>query len=810
MAVVAVPAASQQVGRFLIEREIGRGAQGRVYLARDPRLERTVALKTLRLAPAHGTGTQDRVRRLLEEALHVGRLQHPNIVALHDAIEQNGVPWLVFEYVEGRTLEALVRDGPLAPERAVRLVRQVLAGVGHAHAQGVLHRDLKPGNVIVTRDDVARVMDFGIAARSADTQKSTGSLTGTPAYLPPEVIGGAKFTKAGDIYGAGLLLHELLTGAPAFSGETVYAILHQVGSGEVPRPSRVRPGVPERLDSVVATATARDPARRYADCEAMAAALAEWAEPAPAEEGDGSRASTVAFLLRRMRHKSDLPALASTIGSINAIVAAEDQHTTVLSNAILRDVSLTGKLLRVVNAAYYKQFGGAVSTISRAVSILGFTRVRNIALSLVLFEHLQNKAQAAHLKDEVAAAYLSGTIALRLVERSRITDAEEAFICAMFRHLGRLLVAFYLPEEAEAIARAAAAKGIAEERAVVEVLGVGYADIGQGVAREWNLPDVIVRSMEPIDPQVTATAALKQDTLRTVADYSGRLSDLARTGDERVRQSGLEVLSQRFGGAIPSSEANLRSLVRESVEVLGGDADFAAAGLSKADAVSQARQFGGGEPPDTLVMEALAEDAPETHTLVDEPYIAPVSAEGAPVAAPDDPERRRRLLSAGVQDITESLAGDCRLGDLMPMILETLYRAIGYKRALLLVRDPERNCLRARHGFGVDAETLVKSGFAIPVSPHKDVFYAAVSQGLDLCVEDRDAENIRHRVPAWYRDAIDARGLILFPVLVKKRVVALIYADADDPALLRYRPEELSLLRTLRNQAVLALMHAAS
>jgi len=342
------------------------------------------------------------------------------------------------------------------------------------------------------------------------------------------------------------------------------------------------------------------------------------------------------------------------------------------------------------------------------------------------------------------------------------------------------------------------------------VLGVGYADIGQGVAREWNLPDVIVRSMEPIDPQVTATAALKQDTLRTVADYSGRLSDLARTGDERVRQSGLEVLSQRFGGAIPSSEANLRSLVRESVEVLGGDADFAAAGLSKADAVSQARQFGGGEPPDTLVMEALAEDAPETHTLVDEPYIAPVSAEGAPVAAPDDPERRRRLLSAGVQDITESLAGDCRLGDLMPMILETLYRAIGYKRALLLVRDPERNCLRARHGFGVDAETLVKSGFAIPVSPHKDVFYAAVSQGLDLCVEDRDAENIRHRVPAWYRDAIDARGLILFPVLVKKRVVALIYADADDPALLRYRPEELSLLRTLRNQAVLALMHAAS
>jgi len=808
---VAVPAAAQQVGRFLVEREIGRGAQGRVYLARDPRLERTVALKTLRLAPAQGTGTQDRVRRLLEEALHVGRLQHPNIVALHDAIEQGGVPWLVFEYVEGRTLEALVREGPLAPERAVRLVRQVLAGVGHAHAQGVLHRDLKPANVIVTREDVARVMDFGIAARSADTQQPTGSLTGTPAYLPPEVIGGAKFTKAGDVYAAGLLLYELLTGEPAFSGETVYAILHKVGSGEVSRPSGVRPGVPERLDSIVATATARDPARRYADCEAMAAALAEWADPAPAAgEGDGSRASTVAFLLRRMRHKSDLPALSSTIGSINAIVSSEDQHTNVLSNAILRDVSLTGKLLRVVNAAYYKQFGGAVSTISRAVSILGFTRVRNIALSLVLFEHLQNKAQAANLKDEIAAAYLSGTIAVRLVERSRITDAEEAFICAMFRHLGRLLVAFYLPEEAEAIARAAAARGEGGERAVVEVLGVGYADIGQGVAREWNLPDVIVRSMEPLDAQVKATAALRQDTLRTLADYSGRLSDLARSGDERVRQAGLDALSQRFGGAIPSSEANLRSLVRESVEVLGADADFAAAGLAKADAVAQARHFGGGDASATLGMDTLADEAPETRTLVDEPYRVPAPGEGMPAAAPDDPERRRRLLSAGVQDITETLAGDFRLGDLMPMILETLYRAIGYKRALLLVRDPARGSLRARHGFGEDAEALVTSGFAIPISPHKDVFYAAVSQGLDLCVEDRDAENIRHRVPAWYRDAVQARGLILFPVRVKKRVVALIYADADDPALLRYRPEELSLLRTLRNQAVLALMHASS
>ncbi len=807
MAARAVPAASQKVGRFVIERELGRGAQGCVYLARDPHLERTVALKTLRQSPARDAGELARVARLLEEARHVGRLQHPHIVALHDAIEEGGVPWLVFEYVEGRTLADLVREGPLAPERAVRLARQVLSGVGHAHAQGIFHRDLKPGNVIVTRDDVARVMDFGIASRAADATAPPGRITGTPAYVPPEVIGGGAFTKAGDVYAAGLLLHEMLTGKPAFAGDTVYAILNQVAHGELPPASRVKPGVPERLDSVVATATARDPARRYADCEAMAQALSEWAEPAAGEEGGDPRASTVAFLLRRMRHKSDLPALASTIGSINAIVSGEDQHTSVLSNAILRDVSLTGKLLRIVNAAYYKQFGGAVSTISRAVSILGFTRVRNIALSLVLFEHLQNKAQAAHLKDEIAAAYLSGTIAVRLVERSRITDAEEAFICAMFRHLGRLLVAFYLPEEAEAIARTAATRGISGERAAVEVLGVGYADIGQGIAREWNLPDVIVRSMEPLDENVPANAALRQDTLRTVADYSGRLSDLARTGDERVRKAGLEALSQRFGGAIPSSEANLRSLVRESVEALGADEDFAAAGLARADGLAKARAFG-GEAEKTQVMAAPAAEAMEASTLVDEPYVAPVTADGAPAAAPDDPERRRRLLSAGVQDITETLAGEFRLADVMPMILETLYRAIGYKRALLLVRDPARGSLRARHGFGEDADTLVRAGFAIPISTQRDVFFAAVSQGLDLCVEDRDAENIRHRVPSWYRDAIAARGLILFPVQVKKHLVALIYADADDPALLRYRPEELSLLRTLRNQAVLALLHA--
>src|SRR5262245_48691014 len=187
MAAVLQPRTPRRIGRFQIERELGRGAQGAVYLATDTRLGRQVAVKTLHVEAA---GAEDLVRTLLDEARIVSTLAHPNIVALFDAGEENHEPYLVFEYVEGKTLGSLIREkGRVAPARAVDIALALARGVGYAHARNVVHRDLKPANVILTRDGVPRLMDFGIAQQgAAQSADPDAPLWGTPSYMAPEYI----------------------------------------------------------------------------------------------------------------------------------------------------------------------------------------------------------------------------------------------------------------------------------------------------------------------------------------------------------------------------------------------------------------------------------------------------------------------------------------------------------------------------------------------------------------------------------------------------------------------------------------------
>lgn len=164
------------------------------------------------------------------------------------------------------------------------------------------------------------------------------------------------------------------------------------------------------------------------------------APPAPAADpAQSRRQEVVEFLLRRMRHHSDFPVLSQSLSEINQVVANRDEDVGTVANVILKNFSLTNKLLRLVNAAYYSQFGGTISTVSRAVVILGFDAVRNVAATLLLLEHLDGHAQAAQLKDEINAAYLSGLLARSLIAQAGGREGEEAFICAMFHRLGRLL-----------------------------------------------------------------------------------------------------------------------------------------------------------------------------------------------------------------------------------------------------------------------------------------------------------------------------------------------------------------------------------
>ncbi len=800
MAGAAAPAGGQRIGRFEIVRVLGKGAQGTVYLARDTHLEREVAVKTLRFEHTDAAVRGQRVRTLLDEARIVSKMQHPNIVTLHDAGEDKGTPYLVFEYVEGSTLATLIREkGRLAPAQAADIALQVLRGVGYAHAKDVIHRDLKPANIIITAQGVPQVMDFGIARHAADVATGERTLYGTPSYMAPEYVASYQYTTVSDLFSIGMVLYEMLTGQPAAKMPTAVETLYRIVNLPFPPPSELNPEIDEKLNGIVVKSIAKDPGERYQSAEQMAEALAAWLEPASEASSEGTQ-GTLEFLLRRIRHKSDFPALSATIGTLNRVIASSDrERTSVLCNAILKDFGLTTKLLKLVNAAYYNQFGGGVSTVSRAVAILGFDGIRNVAASLMLFEHMQNKAQAAALRDELAATYFSAVLAREFVHKTGVRDAEEAFVCAMFHRLGKLLVAFYLHEEAHAIERLMQSRRIDRERAAIQVLGIPYEDLGMGVARKWNFPDKIVNSMRPVAEALRSRVDDETDTLRALASMANGVSDVVRTDSgPEARARGLAAVVAKFGEGIAVDHEKLALVVDDSVKALSRDAEFLGFNTGRTPFFESVRSWSAER------QEAAANDA--AATLVDATQLAtfePTGLFGAPgaAAAPSD---RRGVLAAGVQDITETLVSSHKLNDVLRIILETMYRGIGFSRVLLCVSDPRHSALRARFGFGHDVDAVVRRGFSIPISQERDVFYAAIHQGLDICIEDINADRIRRHVPEWYRAALRCRGMVLFPIMVGKRPVALIYADTDNPAVLKFKPEELNLLKTLRNQAVLA------
>jgi hypothetical protein len=254
--------------------------------------------------------------------------------------------------------------------------------------------------------------------------------------------------------------------------------LHRSANEPISAPSKLNPEVDEELDDLVFKALAPEPERRYSSAEEMEEALREYLDTAASADGPGAGAGgTLEFLLRRMRHKSDFPALSNTISTINRVTGSDDENASALSNTILKDFALTNKLLRLLNTAYFGPYGGTISTVTRAVVILGFDRIRSVAMTLMLMEHLQNKAQAAQLKEDVVAGYFSGLLARELVAKANIRDGEEAFICTVFHDLGRLLARFYLVEEALQIDRLVEQGNAAEKQATLKVLGLSFEEL---------------------------------------------------------------------------------------------------------------------------------------------------------------------------------------------------------------------------------------------------------------------------------------------------------------------------------------------
>ena len=271
--------------RYRLLQRIGSGGMADVWLAEDPHLQRRVALKVL-----HRRFAQDRefVERFRREAEAAAGLSHPNIVAVYDRGDVEGTYYIAMQLLEGRSLKALIDQG-LTPEQAAPLIRQVLEAAGYAHRHGVVHRDLKPQNVIVDDEGVATVTDFGIARAGASEITQAGSVMGTPHYLSPEQAQGQAVTAVSDLYSVGVILYEALTGRVPFEADSAVAIAMKQVSTAPQRPSSIAPNVSPALDAVVMRALEKDPGQRFQSAEAFIAAL-DAAGRNPSAEGGGTAA----------------------------------------------------------------------------------------------------------------------------------------------------------------------------------------------------------------------------------------------------------------------------------------------------------------------------------------------------------------------------------------------------------------------------------------------------------------------------------------------------------------------------------------
>ncbi|MCW9014970.1 MAG: HDOD domain-containing protein [Gammaproteobacteria bacterium] len=770
------------IGRFRIISELGKGAQGIVYLASDTQLERNVAIKTIQFErPTAKLKTQ-----FLKESRTVSKLQHPGIITLYEADEHLGKPYLVFEYVDGISLkEHLIKNGKLSPKDAINILAPVLNAIAYAHKRGVVHRDLSPDNIMLTEGNgKPRLMDFGIASLLGN--KSDDGIWGTLKYLSPEQCENKDPIPSSDIFTLGLILFEMLTGKPAIEVDNKFAAINKIVNEEIVLPDSIAPA----LKNIIKKALEKMPEARYADALDMRQDLLKHLHQiAPdvssaASNENSSDNSTLNFLLRRMEHKKDFPTMSHQVVEISQKAQAGNEFSAnALSNAILKDYSLSTKLLRLVNSPMYGHYGGRISTISRAVVILGFEEVRNAALGLILLDHLKDKNQASSLKEACISSMMSGSIANGLAHKLRLRDMEEAYVCSMFHNLGKLLAIYYFPDEAEVIQDVVKHKQMKENHAAESVLGVSYEEIGIAVGESWQLPTELIESMHTLPPGELKKPLSQSDLLKHVSGFSNEYCELISTTTAEERQQNFETLASRYNNTVTISRAQMDDIVSNAVNEMQKYAQLVNLDLKQSTLFSRASSW-------SSKTENNATDTSNNDAIISE------------TSASEELSRQQNILHA-IQEITDAILEGASLNDILVMVMETIYSGFGFTRVMFCFINKSRTSIIARFGFGRDVEILTQR-FSIPLGGEKDIFNQALTQCKDLVIEDVNSTDCKDLIPDWYRDKYAKNSMLVYPIVVKNIPMGILYIDSITPISIGDE-SRLSMIKTLRNQIVLAI-----
>ncbi|TFW11405.1 HDOD domain-containing protein [Massilia arenosa] len=494
-------------------------------------------------------------------------------------------------------------------------------------------------------------------------------------------------------------------------------------------------------------------------------------------------------LLKKVAGDEEMFALGASVARVVQMASSDDQGTQDLAYYVLSDAGLTQRILRLSNTAQYRTVSGtSVTTISRAISLLGFDNVKATALGMLLVDALANSKHAASVRVELETALCASLVGREMARHTFYQNAEEGSIGALFKNLGPVLVATHEHERYREISQLAAGGKLTLSQASQMILGCTYETLTETVLGEWKIPDAIVRTLAPLPPGELKTPANRNEWLRQVASLSYDVARLLARTDAPAAHPDAKVIAARYGESLNLDADQLTDLFSNVHEQM-------VAFLQSMDMERQMRV----RDPEPVDHDAMPD------VLLLATMDAGLPAESGGSYPSGKPKNARDLLLAGVQDVTQMrAAGKARLNELILAVLESLYTSMGFRFATVCLKDAKTGHFRARVSFGeVKAR---QEQFVFPVESDRDIFHLAMENDADLMIADSTSAKIRELLPAWYRKLMpDAQSFIVLPLVVGKVQVGLFYADRTVVAPEGVPPDETSLIKALKGQVLAAL-----
>lgn len=486
-------------------------------------------------------------------------------------------------------------------------------------------------------------------------------------------------------------------------------------------------------------------------------------------------------VLAALREHGSLPSIGSTLARLTQMLENDTDAVHDLANVILADVSLTQRLLHLANTLPYRAGTPPVTTVTRAIMLLGFNQIRTAAVSLVLLEGVLGAGRSDEVRSDFHHALLAGNLAREMLMGAFGDEAEEASIAAMFRSVGRLLVASFAPAAYAAVRTATHEERVPEPSASRRVLGRSYDEIAHQVLQQWSVPDRIAAAALPPPPRITAPTGAAE-RVRCAAQLADEVAGVLRAAGASPCENRIDEVLARYAPAFSLERAQLATL------------------LERASTRTNELEAASGLPPIATPEIRLLEALPAECQL--EPEAVQASVERDAVGRPAN---ARSVLLAGLSEATESLARSLDRGvdlnAIIRIVLEAMYTGLGYARAAFFLRDPAAGLYRVRASFG---DPPLKFTFPSQYAP--DLFHAALAQSTDLHIADTEADKVRAKLPAWFaRELPQAKSFLLLPLTVNQKAVGLFLACRHQPDPAGLSSEELNLVRSLRNQVVLAI-----